>query len=156
MKNKIIKLLFSVGLLLFPHVADAGEARIVISTKGGVVAEFYLADDPVITYQDNLLVVKSSKSEVSVAAEDVAAFDFEPSSGDTGIDDVFSGNGAGGSRLSGLQPGSKVQVYNVEGRLVKTITVSADGKAELDMDALPGGVYIVKTQKTSFKITNKN
>lgn len=152
--KKAIKILLTAGLICCPLMADAEEARIIISTKDGTVAEFYLVDDPVITYQDNLLVVRSNKREISVEAEQLQSFDFKPSE-TTGIDATMTDYNTEGSSLSGLPAGSKVQIFNTGGRLIRTSTVSADGKAIVDIDSLPEGVYIIKTSKSSFKVTNK-
>lgn len=141
------------GLMACPVAANA-DVTLVISTNSGTKAEFYLKDDPVITYQDNLLVVKSEMSaisEIALNADDVLECTFRNSDA-TDIKGLQDGKG---SNLSNLEPGTKVQVFSVGGQLMNSTTVSADGSANLNLNTLPQGVYIIKTPKTTFKITNK-
>ena len=148
-KNRFTKFLVTVGLMALPLMANADDTKFIITTNDGTVAEFYLDDDPVITYQDNLLVAISSKQEISVSAEDVLSFVFNSGNG-TSI-----ANLQGSSRFNGLVPGSTVQVFAVDGKLVTTTTVSEDGKVDINLNSLPEGIFVIKTANLSFKIMNK-
>lgn len=57
--------------------------------------------------------------------------------------------------ISGAQPGTQAQVYSADGRRQLALPVAADGSVQLSTTGLPAGLYIVKTQKSTFKILKK-
>jgi hypothetical protein len=54
-----------------------------------------------------------------------------------------------------MEPGTKVQVFSISGRQEMAVSVQADGSVTLSTAGLPAGIYIVKSNKSSFKITKK-
>lgn len=148
-KNRFTRLLVAVGLMALPLMANADDTRFIITTNDGTVAEFYLDDDPVITYQDNLLVAVSNKQEISVSAENVVSFVFSSEKPNS------IANLQGNSRFNGLVPGTAVQVFTIDGKLVTNTTVSEDGKVDINLNSLPEGIFVIKTANISFKIMNK-
>lgn len=151
-KKELLKLLLACGLMMAPLLCHAyTEPKVVINTSAGSSFEFYIADNPRITYQNNWLMIENDKGvTVSVEAADVAGFNFLPSD-DTAIDDVRA-EGRFGSMMSGLNAGSTVSVFALDGKTIQTMSAGSDGKAEIDFNQLPKGVYIIKTDKGSFKI----
>ncbi|MDE7420185.1 MAG: T9SS type A sorting domain-containing protein [Muribaculaceae bacterium] len=134
-------------LLLGVSAVRAAEARMIITTKSGVVAEFPIAETPVITYQNNLLEVKGGDREISVQADEVSSFDFVPSE-TSGVDEI----NVEGSKLSGLQPGTPVDVYTIEGQHVASFKADDNQTVKLEISDLAPGYYIVRTPNNSFKI----
>ena len=57
--------------------------------------------------------------------------------------------------ISGAEPGSLAQVYALGGRQVLSARVGQDGSVSLSTTGLKAGIYIVKTNKSSFKIVKK-
>lgn len=137
-------------LLLAISAVRAEQARLVISTKSGETAVFPIADTPTITFQDNLLQVVGGGQEISVEADDVAGFDFFPSEG-SGVDSIT----VDGSQLSGLQPGTPVDVYTFDGQHVASFKADNSGSVLVNMGDLAPGYYIIRTPNTSFKIKQK-
>lgn len=154
-KRTIIKVLMACGFLLAPLGSWASSRAMITIDISGTIYEFYLADKPVITFQNNILVVKSDKGEgVTVDAKDVGAFQFVPSV-PTGIDQIESNPAFGfGSKMSGLTPGSKVIVATADGKVVLHQTVSEEGTASVDFSQLPAGILVLKTEKGAIKIKN--
>ncbi len=147
MKHLLSRILLAVAMLLLGHSAVwADQARLVITTNSGTVAEFFVADSPVITYQDNLLVVKDASQTISVEAADVASFDFL--SGGSGVDAID----VNGPTLSGLQPGTPVDVYNFDGQKVASFITDDSNSVSVGMRDLAPGLYIISTPSASFKI----
>ena len=58
-------------------------------------------------------------------------------------------------KISGAEPGSVAQVYALNGRQALNARVGEDGTVTLDTTGLPAGIYIVKTNKSTFKIVKK-
>ncbi len=147
-KNSLIRAFSVVAMLLLGVSAVLAEqARMVIITKTGIEAQFPLDESPVITYQDNVLVVETMRMEISVPAEDVKSFDFIPSNG-TGVDEIK----VEGSTLSGLLPGTPVDVYTIEGQHVASFKADESTTVTLQLSDLAPGYYIVRTPNNSFKI----
>lgn len=154
-KRTIIQVLMACGFLLAPLSSWASsQAKIAINISG-TIYEFYLADKPVITFQNNILEVKSDKGAgVTVDAKDVGDFQFIPAVS-TGIDEIEANPAFGfGSRMSGLTPGSKVIVATADGKVVLRQTVGEEGTASVDFSRLPVGILILKTEKGVIKIKN--
>lgn len=158
-KKTIIQLLTACGFLLLPLASTtanasgvAEQAKIAINVSG-TIYEFYLADSPVITFQDNVLEVKSEKGKaISVDAKEVGAFTFVPSA-TTGIDPVqLHPSTTFGSKMSGLTPGSRVVVATLDGKVVLSQVADEQGAANVDFASLPSGLLILKTEKGSIKI----
>lgn len=151
-KKELLKLLLACGLMIAPLSGYAyADPKIVINTAAGSTFEFYIADNPRITYHDNLLVIENDKGvSVSVEASDVQGCNFFGSD-DTAINAVET-EGKFGSMMSGLKVGSRVNVFALDGKTIQTMPVGNDGKAEIDFNQLPKGVYVIKTEKGSFKI----
>lgn len=71
----------------------------------------------------------------------------------SGINKVYVGQG--GLLLSGLQPNENVKVANTNGITVLILQANADGELTIALSSLPTGVYIVKTNRQTFKVTRK-
>lgn len=134
---------------------------------------FNLAEKPVITYEGDKLTVKvtepsvveeqqSTVSEITVAVAEVQNIDLEKVN--VPVNDTETGVAAaktattfadGQLRLSGLQPGSPVTVVTLGGKTCIAVKATAEGEAIIGLQTLPSGVYIVRTPKSSIKVTNK-
>lgn len=146
-------MLLACGLLVSPVVAHAySDPKMVVTTKAGESYEFFISDNPSIKYQYNLLVCKNDKGlSVSVEAANVKTFKFYSSDDDTGIGQVELPS-VFGSKLSGLQAGSRVDIVTLDAKVVKSLKANTDGTVDINLSELPNGVLIIKTQKGSFKI----
>lgn len=159
--NKFVKVLLMLVALLLPASLQAAgnDLFLTVTTTGGVSTTFYLSENPVITYVNDVLVVTSSEKEVSVPAAQVVDVNLTglhqlP----TNMSDVLTKRPtfvSGQALMTGLPAGSTVQLLNADGQLLATATANAEGEAMLDLNALPRGIVIVRTAKQSFKVTNK-
>ena len=57
--------------------------------------------------------------------------------------------------VQGAEPGSVAQVFSANGQQVLTARAGADGSVSLSTTGLSAGIYIVKTNKSTFKIVKK-
>ncbi len=147
-KNLLIQALALLGAIwLGCSSAMADEAKLVITTITGWRATFPLADDPVITFQDNVLEVSGKNLVLTVDADQVWTFDFIPSSG-AGVDEINVGD----SQLSGLKPGTPVEVYTFDGKLAGAFKADDSQTVNVKLSELAPGFYIIRTPETSFKI----
>lgn len=153
------KLLFLVALLLaivVPRQARASDnvQYIVIKTATETVA-VALADNPVITYANDQLVIKTTERQVEVAVAEITGYNFtddEPSA--IRNIEVSRLHKQGMVVFDNLKVGTAVTLYSAKGELMTTTTANADGTAVIDMHELTKGIYIVRTDKLSIKIIN--
>ena len=58
-------------------------------------------------------------------------------------------------RIDGAEPGSVAIVYTLNGRQALSTRVGDSGTVTLDITGLPAGMYIIKTNKSTFKLVKK-
>ena len=158
----LTKLVMASGLLLAPvsaAVANNTEPKIVIITGSGQTIEFLLANNPVITFQDNQLHVEDAQGpQIDVDAEEVGRFNFVPSvvtNIDSAAEAAADEPQLVGSRIKGLQPGARVEVFTLDGRKASTLTAGDNGTVVVDFGTLKAGVYLIKTPHGAFKVSTR-
>lgn len=57
--------------------------------------------------------------------------------------------------LSNVAQGETVRVFSTSGRLVKSVRISDDGTADIDLTDQGKGLYIVKSKHSSIKVINQ-
>ena len=57
--------------------------------------------------------------------------------------------------FTGLKPGTVVSLYTVAGQLVSTLTASCPTKTAVSVSQIPVGVYVVKANGVTYKITKR-
>ena len=137
MRKIILSLLFlSVGVLY----AEA-ENGVVVHQKDGTTVTYSFSKEPKLTYHDDVLVMTTSDAVVEYPLQSLDKLTFVE--GSTDVEDHVA--------VALSQTDSPQQIYTLDGRLVRTV---AAGK-QLSVSGLPTGTYVVRTGKTSYKITLK-
>lgn len=135
-------------------------SHVKVSGKTGESTYFKLSDKPTVTFTTNKLVIKAGSQTVEYPLTEFRSFEFaDPSTNGIGAlpsqnesQAVFSfGEDVRGE---GLQPGSRVSIFNVSGQLVVSATVNADGAVSLPLNGQTG-VFIVKSTSRTFKFIKK-
>ena len=129
-----------------------------VSEKDGKNTYFALSDKPEVTFTADHLVLKTAKETINYPLSALLTFEFTNSP--TGINAlgteenhvVFSFEQT--LKGQGLQPGSRVSVYAVNGQTIASAVVDANGAVEIALDGQTG-VFIVKTLTKSFKLIRK-
>lgn len=148
------------GLLCMAFAAfmtvKAEVTGMIVTLKDGSEWRFAFADKPVVTCQDGMFVVKTATVEQSTELADIDNYKFDVNSGANLLeaDEATLGYAMGQVAISGLQAGVAVYVYAMDGVLVLSARADEAGRATLDMNACPKGVYIVKANQMSWKIIN--
>ena len=172
MRLKTILLLLTVLVLsvgsLNVHAASKPYCLVVYTADGSSTA-FALAHHPKTTLYTRSFRVTSDIADVEFNATDVLRFTLEAIQGVvTPVEQLHAeaatadGNDRpqlsltpGSISLNGLVPNSRVSIYDSGGHLTQSADANADGSLQLSMESLSTGVYIVRTEKTSFKIIRK-
>lgn len=138
---------------------------LLLTETNGTTTEFALESFPVITIEDNNLVITCKDQKLTTALTGVQDYRFIEKKVTAGISSVpsndpknasvspqFSFNNA---EVSGLKAGTRVAIYNLNGTQISSVTADGEGRVALDFSSLPKGVYILRTPTKSFKFMNK-
>jgi len=158
MKAKVfLRLALMALLLLTATVIRAGDVQYLTIMVQGKPVSFALSDKPVITYQNNQLVVTTAEETVEIPVADISGTGFAETS--TAIRNLMSGGKpqveCGRVCFSDLTPGTPVQVFTADGRSVAEAKADADGSAQVSLSELPKGTYLLKAGKQTIKMMNK-
>lgn len=153
------KLLFLLILLLALPIGMLADNQntLIVKTKDGAQTAFVLQDKPRVTFEGTDLKVVSDKETVAFALADVLRFEYVKKDA-LGIDeDVVDPTGVsyqgGVLVISQLRQGASVAVYTLDGKLLRQLTASHSGTYRLNLSELPTGLYLVKADNVTYKIT---
>ena len=161
MKQKLYSLLLLLATALTANAADAKWCLVVESAAGETIA-IGADQKPVIkTVADGYELRYGEQVTAFTWSElkKVTVRETEPTT--TAVEEVKAVAeplfrlAPGEIAISGAEPGSLAQVYALGGRQVLSARVGQDGSVFLSTTGLKAGIYIVKTNKSSFKIVKK-
>lgn len=133
-----------------PQALLAQVNAVVVNMTDGTKTVFMLADDPLITYSGNYLVLKTSSKEASVPVTSITNVTLENRKNPTTIQSVRTDQ----MQFRQLPAGFEVRVYTVDGKSVCAQTADSDGGVALDLSRLPRGVLIIQTPSGTIKVNN--
>lgn len=158
MKREIILKLGLVLLFWLFHLGmHAEDVKSITFLVNGKPVMFNLADNPVITYSNDCLVIVTNKTTIEINVGEIESAGFTEVDA-TGIRDVTLGKISlldGTATFFQLKPGSMVRVYNTSGEQLLEEQASSEGRATIEMMSHSEGVYIIKTETQTIKIINK-
>ena len=160
--TRMKKMLLSLAFLLAATVAQAVPQRTVsIYQKDGQVVAFAFSEKPVVSYDGNNLVLTTTKTTVQFPIYQLKKLQFDDdwvNSDDnvaTTVEqkqaDVLFGFHDGMLTVSGGEPGAQVTLYSVKGMMVGQWRLDDAGCATIPMQGMGKDVYIVKTNRLTFK-----
>lgn len=158
MKHKRLHILTVLAALLMASIAKADNIALHVLLSDGQVVAINLNEEPRTTYKDGNLVITTTKNTVTYPLEKVKRYTYVNTT--VGIDSpetlgaAFSTDGES-LTLKGLKPHTKISLYNVAGQLLKTIDSGNGGKTVISASHMPIGVYIVKVNGGTYKITKR-
>lgn len=131
--------------------------------------EFLFSSEPKLTYARNVIgdvdeIVFTAKDvEITLFHDQVRSLYFTHLDDPNGIDAVTADDGqtvryditAQRIRVSGLQSGQSVSLFNLGGSQLSSAEADAQGRAELTLSGSSGTVYVVKVGGKAFKLTIK-
>lgn len=135
----MIKKLYFTMLLVVASMTSMAQSTLNVHKKSGGVVSYAFSEKPVVTYSGDILVLTTSKAEVQYPIADLSKFTFED-----------NGTGIIPTTIVCKEAG-ETKVYDTAGMLVKTIA----SDQPLLIDDLKIGLYIIKNNKTTYKIIKK-
>lgn len=141
-----------------PASAQETEEVMVVETKGGEDVVFRFPEKPEMTFSGENVKIQSTKETVLYPMNEVAQVKFETRS--AGVENAMADNEVsfrfdGDLTVEGINAGTAVTVYSLNGVQCLEGKADSNGKVVLPAGTLAPGVYIVKTNKLSFKIVKK-
>lgn len=161
-----MKVKFTILSLLLALVATTMRAAdkqntLIVLTKDNVLHQFVLADKPKVTFEGTQLKVTCEKASASASfnLSDIIRFTYAGKDA-SGIDEMTVNPTEismeeGVLVISQMKANSTVNVYSMDGKLVRQLTAQRAGTYRLSLSSLPVGVYIVKADTITYKITKR-
>ena len=132
---------------------------LVVTMKNGAETAFFLKDKPNVTFEGTNLKVVSEKTTTSFALADVLRFTYvkrDPSGiNEQIVDPTEISYEDGVLVISQIKAGSSVGVYALDGKLVRQLKAQRSGTYRLSLSELPTGLYLVKADNITYKITKQ-
>lgn len=136
-------------------LADS-QNTLVVKLKNGAETTFFLKDKPNVTFEGTDLKVVSNKETVTFALSDVLRFTYvkKDASGidETVVDPTEVSYDGGVLVISQLKRGASVDIYSLDGKLVRQLKAYRSGTYRLSLSELPTGLYLVKADNITYKI----
>lgn len=140
-----------------PTWAD-GHALQIWQADGQIVT-ISLNEEPVTTYSEGNLIITTTSTTITYPLEQIDRYTYvteNVSEGDgvpDGIKSIFSNDGET-LTLKGLKSISEICIYSASGQLIRTVKASGD-KVAVSLSQLPTGVYLVKANGVTYKISKR-
>lgn len=135
MKRKIL-----IALLLAQFAIGAhAQTKMILHQKTGGDIEILFADKPVATFEGDNMVITTTKTSFSFPIANLGETTYSDAT--ASIESV--------TRLS-LDAGPSY-IYDINGRLIKTVPIGEP----VNFGMLPQGIYVIKNNKSSYKINRK-
>lgn len=149
-------------LLLFPAqriIAQSPEYQcIVVETTDGERMEYLLSDNPHIVHNDATVVLTTNSVCVEYQTSNVSKIFFSAVPTSIGEEKTSKGHFRLQQNmviLMGFGASEPVALYGAGGLQLWQQTTDSDGRLMLSLSTLPQGIFIVKTNNQSFKVTRK-
>lgn len=135
---------------------QADEVQYLTLIVNGNPVRFALSDHPVITFQNNQLIVTTPEETVTVPVAEISIGGFaDDLTGIYQLEAAPKGVRGGQVHFNGLRAGSMVSVYTTEGKMVMQQAAKNDGTVTVDLKPLAKGLYVVKSPTQTIKVTNR-
>lgn len=156
--KKLQLLLLMLLALPIGMLADSLNTLVVVLKNGSETA-FFLKDKPNVTFEGTNLKVASDKETVTFALSDVLRFTYvkkDPTGIDeTVVDPTKVSYEDGVLVISLLKQGAVVDIYSLDGKLLRQLKASHSGTYRLNLSELSKGLYLVKADNVTYKITKQ-
>lgn len=155
-----MKRLLSIIIIAFLAIPIFAQNTLTIHQKDGQQFSYGFEEKPVVTFTDNDLIIKSSKTEVQYEMAKVAKFTFDD------VEDAVIGIKANDTKsslsldeytvcISGAKADVEVRLIASDGKQIQTYKTNQDGSISFSIAELPEGTYIISTESLTVKILKK-
>lgn len=157
---KRIRIIFILLSFMIPIALLAeGNPQLKVWKKDKTTVLYDLSDEPVTTFENGKLVIKTSSSTVEYPVKDILRYIYEGVR--TGIDNITYDNSVlvkeEQDKLSflNLKTGSEVYLFNANGRLLDVQRSNGTDAVSVSLSSRPQGVYFVKCGNETIKLMKR-
>lgn len=140
------------------HAADEVETLIILMKNGSENA-FFLKDNPKVTFEGTSLKVSAATGDVSFALVDVMRFTYAKKSTSGISEQVENPTGVSFEGdvlvISQLKANTTASIYALDGKLIRQLKPQRAGTYRISLSELPSGLYLVKADNVTYKITKR-
>ena len=134
---------------------------IIIELSSGKTIEIALANSPKMVFDGKKVQLTSTNENAEYESFDIKKVKVgEVDNVDTGIKGIQVEKGQinaerGFVRLTGFPANEEISLFSLGGVLIRTFRTDANGSCTIDVQTLPLGITIIKTQNESIKISRR-
>jgi hypothetical protein len=155
--KKLFACLSFLVLLGLTAMAQTGQNCVVVETTAGQRMTFLLSDQPRIVHGNAAVTLTTDKTSMEFQTNEVAKVYLTLSNA---IEEVKTTSGSiqlSGDRVSltGFAPRETVRLFTADGKLLMQQSADDKGNLVVALGQLRTGIYILKTNHQSVKITKK-
>lgn len=161
MKRTLLRFIFTSLLAAMSstlHAADEVETLIILMKNGSENA-FFLKDKPKVTFEGTSLKVSAATGDVSFALADVMRFTYAKKSTSGISEQVENPTGVSFEGdvlvISQLKANTTASIYALDGKLIRQLKPQRAGTYRISLSELPTGLYLVKADNVTYKITKR-
>ena len=156
--KKLFCLVFLLLCVLMTHIS--AQNTLTIHQKDGRLFSYGFLEKPIITYTETDLVLTTANIVVEYPLSAISKFTFtETETSVSGVEtDVVTpilelkDNTV---YISGAKPQQTISLIGADGKIVSTFKTDANGSVTFSIVALPKGIYIVKSESLTCKISKR-
>lgn len=162
MRQSRIIVMLSLLLCMFYATSMASNEGdvLMVQMKSGDLYKFHLSERPVVTfYPDGIKIVSS---DFSAEYKDVKKIYFDEYTTDVSlpIDNQaktvsFTYLDGQTVQIDGLKEHANIRVYALDGKSMPLYVDQQSNYVKLSLSAYPKGIYVIRCNKHSFKVTNR-
>ena len=142
---------------------DDGSKTCLIVWQSETRKDYYLlSEKPKVTMNNGDFILTTTSTTIAYPFDNIWKFTLADNDSDpSGIKDLKAVAGPALERqsdkviLTGEVANSPIYIYKVDGQLVKALRTDNNGQAEVSISDLPAGVYVVRTNGVTIKITKR-
>lgn len=150
-------LLILAVIFSLPTFADH---HLVIEINDSKQHSYSLSDKPVITFDNDRLFIKTDKIEIDYPISNIVKYYFIELD-ETGVEDIkndvdninFIYTNPDFLCVEGINGDADINIYDISGRVCAVNSTKSDNCMKIELSTLKKGVYIIKVNNHSFKIT---
>lgn len=161
--NFFHKALMLAVIALFATAQSFAANYLKVTTADNASQTFALSEYPSVSVGASSLVINAGTQRVELPLSNVISFNITDEGSATGINNVKVADKTGLNPVfsfdnavngNGLEPGSRLAIYSIDGRLVGSAKVSENGTVSVPFNA-EKGIFVVKGKGVLFKFIKK-
>lgn len=135
-------------------IAKAEDKSLIITFSDNTTQTFVLSALPQITMANNKMTISAGSTTAEYDLYKIKIFTF---SGTTGIENIENNSSiiAEGDRIIIEGANANVRIFSVDGKTATLKTTSLSNSTIIDISSLGRGVYIIKANDKTLKISKK-